>query len=150
MSWLSGLSLTTKLIGGAIIGLALLAAFLWIKDAFDDRAELRLWQDDVVTATRAAANRPKLSVENVAQQITLLGEGLKNCKDKVGIQNNAITALGQTTATQQNASAIEQKRALQRVEAVAASADRLLQSSRSTGATAKPCEPSAALRKAWK
>ena len=144
-----GLS-TIKLIGIGLGALALIAALLWIKDAFDDRAELRIWQDDVVKATRAAANRPNLSIENVAQQITLLGEGLKNCKEKVGIQNNAINALGQTTATQQNASAIEQKRALQRVEAVAASADRLLKSSRSPGATAKPCEPSPALRKAWK
>lgn len=144
-----GLS-TVKLIGLGLGVIALLAAVLWFRSVLNERAELRLWQEDVTTATRAAANRPKLAEANVAQQITLIGEAHKNCKTALGLQNQKVQALGDTTKQQQNATAEAEKRALQRAERVGAVVDGLLSSARSTGATARPCEPSKALREAWR
>jgi len=96
-----------QLIAGLIGFAALVGAFFVVKDAFDDRKELRTWQAEVVSATREAANRPQLSVDSVARQITFLGEDKQRYKDQLGSQNNKIAKLGEDTKKAQALAAHE-------------------------------------------
>jgi chromosome segregation ATPase len=139
------MSLTTKLIGGAIGLAVLLAAFLWFRSVLNERAELREWRDDVVTATRAAAANPKLDEKQVALQIQLLGTAIKACEGKLDSQNKAVSAV--EASRKDAAKALE--KAAGRVEGIGKTIDRLNASARSSKPVAG-CEPSETLRSAWK
>lgn len=138
-----------KLIGFGLGALALIAAFFWFRGALNERAELRDWQDQVTVATRLAADNPKLAKKDVAQQVGLLGKAISDLKAGIANQNAAINAHAEETKRQQEAATVARKRALQRAERAEATASRLNASSRSSAATARPCEPSEALTEAW-
>lgn len=141
---------TAKLIGLGLGILALIAAFFWFRGVLNERAELRDWQEQVTVATRLAADNPKLAKKDVAQQVGLLGKAIADLKAGIANQNAAINAHAEETKRQQEASAIAQKRVLQRAERAEATSRRLDASSRSSAATAKPCDPSATLTEAWR
>lgn len=141
--------MTPRIIGMIVGSLAVLAfvfmAFTWRSQ----RNDLRDWQADVVSATRTAADNPKLSKKLVAQQIGLLGGAIKQCKAGIANQNAAIGRLAETTEAQKVAITEASKRATARVGAVEATRRGLEASSRSGEAQAKPCAPSKALAEAW-
>lgn len=64
------------------LGLGLFAALamglLWLRGSHyrNQRDDLRAWQSDVVSATRNAAHRPNLAIDQVALQVTNLGLSL--------------------------------------------------------------------------
>jgi len=88
-------SLQAKLIGGGLAALALIAAFLWIKDAFDDRAELRKWQGSVLVSTQKASRNPKLIARDVPAQIDNMGAVLVSYRTNIAVQNKAVEDLEQ-------------------------------------------------------
>lgn len=140
-----GLS-TFKLIGIGLGALALIAAVLWFRSVLNERAELRTWQTEVVTATREASANPKLDKKLVAQQIRLLGDNIKQCKGALASQSAAVNRLGEETERLQGLAAEASRKAAQRVDKAMGVSERLLASSRSSG---PHCEPSAALKGAW-
>lgn len=140
---------TAKLIGFGLAALALIGFLLWVNGLRTERNELRAWQSEVVTATRAAADNPKLGKDGVARQIALLGQSIKDLKAGIANQNAAINAQAAETKRQQEASVVAQKRATQRAERAEATANRLAASSRSGGAQRNSCVPSEALKGAW-
>jgi hypothetical protein len=144
-----GLS-TAKLIGLGVGALALIAALLWFKGVLNERAELRAWQGEVVTATREAAANPKLATNQVALQIQLLGKDIAQCKGALGRQNEAIGKLAADTRAAQDMAAKASVRAAERVERVGSTSERLTASARSSESQSKPCAPSKALTEAWR
>jgi 3-hydroxyacyl-CoA dehydrogenase len=67
-----------KIAGGIALALAIaLGITLWRYDVVSkDRDELQAWQTEVWGATKLAADRPKLAKDQVALQITYLGNGV--------------------------------------------------------------------------
>lgn len=86
-------TLQTKLIGGGIALLILIALFTWGKGVLNERAALRDWQVTVLDATKKASANPKLVARDVAGQIDILGGVLLKFKEKIAVQNEAV-ALG--------------------------------------------------------
>lgn len=86
-------TLQAKLIGGGIAFAIFLALFFWVKDAFDDRAELRQWQASVHQTTKTASNNPKLAVTDVPAQIEVMGRAILNFKSQIVVQNKAVESL---------------------------------------------------------
>ena len=73
----------------ALIALAvvtLIAGFLGFRLHLvdSDRDAYRQFQDDVVQATRAASNKPRLRVDQVPLQISYLGQGIISLKHGLG------------------------------------------------------------------
>ncbi len=86
-------TLQTKLIGGGIAFAIFLALFFWVKDAFDDRAELRQWQATVYQTTKDASKNPKLALKDTAPQIKIMGDAILNFKNQIAVQNKAVETL---------------------------------------------------------
>lgn len=82
-----------KLIAGAVSASLLLVAFLVIKDAFDDRAELNTMVNAILIETRLASDNPKLKKSDIANQIKIMGEDRKQLGIEIAVQNEAIDAL---------------------------------------------------------
>lgn len=88
-------SLYVKIAGGVAALALLIAAFLWVKDAFDDRAALREWQSTTLQATQSASGNAKLVAKDVPQQIKLMGDAILNFKNQIQVQNKAVDSLEQ-------------------------------------------------------
>ncbi|HVL29542.1 MAG TPA: hypothetical protein VM326_02330 [Sphingomicrobium sp.] len=141
-----------------ILGLALAALVLlglvssrnqWKAEAerFDSEAQA------MFVATRAASGNPKLIRRDTVQQIQLLGSSLARCKGAIERQNQAVAELGARTAEQQRAAAEASLKAATRAGAALATSERLMASARGGGApggSQAACEPSAALKEAWR
>jgi hypothetical protein len=136
-----------RLIGmsaGAVAILAfVLLAFHWKHQAADRKDQLAA----ICTETRSAAENPKLACNRVSAQIGQLGLSVIALKGALADQNAKVAQLGQETAQQQADSARASQVAQKRADKAEATSTRLDASSRSGGA---PCEPSAALKGAWK
>ena len=87
--------LSLKIAAGALGALLIVSAFLFIKDAFDDRAELRQLTQGILVETRYATDNPDLKLVDVSIQIKNLGEAYKELAHQRVVQNEAIDALGQ-------------------------------------------------------
>jgi len=76
-------SLAGRVLGGvSLVALVALAALgLRLHHVTGQRDALQAWQDDVVTATRDAAHRPKLAPAAVARQVRFLGAGLDQVRE---------------------------------------------------------------------
>jgi coproporphyrinogen III oxidase-like Fe-S oxidoreductase len=144
-----GLS-TAKLIGIGVGALAVIGLIVMVLGWRSERNELREWQTSVVTATRQAAENPKLDKKNVPQQIQLLGQAVKDLKAAIARQNAAIDALALEASRQQKAATEAQKRAVERSKGASAVSDRLVASSRSQARKAAPCEPSETVKEMWR
>jgi hypothetical protein len=137
---------TLKLIGG-LVALLLLAALVadrgrWMHRAHNAEAQLAA----ICTATRAAANQPKLDCKQTAQQITFMGEAVQALSNSLKVQNAAVSALGEQTKAQQAEAAKASRNAEKRAQEAQGVSDRLIASSRSAGA---PCKASPEAERQW-
>lgn len=141
---------TAKLIGAGVGLLAIISfvllAFHW-KSTMTERGE-RLTA--ICTATRTASGNPDLACKDVPKQISFMGETISALSNSLKVQNAAVASLGEQTKQQQAESAKASQAAQERSKKADATSTRLDASSRSSAATAKPCEPSKALTEAWK
>lgn len=136
-----------KLIGG-LVGLLILALLFadrgrWMHRAHSAEAE----NATVCAAVRAAANNPKMDCKLAAQQVGLLGQSIADLKAGISHQNAAVNALSVESDRQKAEAAKAVLSAATRARASQATSDRLAASSRSGGL---PCEPSKALKGAWR
>lgn len=141
---------TAKLIG---LGIGLIAVLGFIALALSWRAErnaLRDWQTVVVGATRDASANPKLNARDVAQQIRELGAAVETLKRSIGRQNAAIDAMAKRTEEAQRNAAQAAQDARTRARGPERVSGSLIASSRASGRLERPCEPSEALREAWR
>lgn len=141
---------TAKLIG---FGLALIAvlgfvalALHWKTQAADRGQQLAT----ICTVVRDAANNPKLKCADVPKQIALMGESLNATRSALDRQNASVTALQKASEDQQQKAAQAVQEARQRAKGAEEVAEGLRASSRAPERLAKPCEPSEALKEAWK
>jgi hypothetical protein len=104
----------------------------------------------VCQATRDAAGRPRLACGQVPLQIKLLGKAVGDLKGAIGRQNAAVAALGAQTRQQQAQAAQATKVAQKRADKALATSQRLAASAARPPGPSAPCEPSEAVRKAWK
>lgn len=142
--------LYVKLIGGAVAALMLLGLILGLKH-YKALAESRGEKlETICKTTREAADNPKMACGNVTLQIGELGASVKNTKAALERQNAAVNALGAESERQKAEAAKASQRAATRARAAQDTSDRLAASSRSGEAQAKPCEPSKALKGAWR
>lgn len=141
---------TAKLIGIGVGILALVALIVTVMGWKTERDRLRIWQNQVLAATRTAADNPKLGADKVPMQIDLLGQSVAALKDAVARQNAEIASLGQESNRQQVAGEAAVKAAQPHAQRAQASSSQLEASSRSSAVLAKPCEPSAKVKELWK
>lgn len=143
-------SLYMKLIGGLVVALILLGLIAdrgrWMHRAHNAEAE----NATVCAAVRAAADNPRMDCKLAAQQVGLLGQAIANLKAGVVHQNAAVKALSVESDRQKAEAAKAVLSAQGRAREAQATSDRLAASSRSGEAVAKPCEPSKALKGAWR
>lgn len=142
-------SLYVKLIGGAIVALALLGLFLGLKHykhVAEDRGEKLAV---ICQATRDAAGQPKLRCSEVPAQIKFMGEAIGTLTTAIRKQNAAVDAMGAETARQQKNAAQASQEAAQRAKQPQKVSDSLIASSRAPERSSAPCEPSKALKGAW-
>lgn len=143
-------SLYMKLIGGLVAALIVLGLIAdrgrWMHRAHNAEAE----NATVCAAVRAAADNPKMDCKLAAQQVGLLGQAITNLKAGVAHQNAAVTALSVESDRQKAEAAKAVSSASTRARAAQATSTTLAASSRSGEAQAKPCEPSKALKGAWR
>lgn len=146
-----GLSpLYMKLIGGLVAALILLGLVMdrgrWMRRAHSDEAQLAT----ICASVRAAADNPKMDCKLAAQQIGLLGQSIAYLKTGIAHQNAAVNALATESDRQKAEAAQASQKAATRARAAQATSERLEASSRAGEAQAKPCEPSKALKGAWR
>jgi hypothetical protein len=145
------LSLPWKLIGYGVGALALIGLLLTINGWRVERNRLRAWQTEVVSATRTAADNPKLGKKDVAAQIKLLGQAITDLKAGIAKQNAAIDAMGKESARQQADAAKAAQDARERARGAEATAERLRASAHSTQRLpGGVCEPSKAVQETWR
>lgn len=138
-----------KIIGGLAIVIAL-AVLVMDRNKWKGRAER--YNGEAVSmyeATKLASGNPKLERKDTARQIGEFGKTVTTLKDSLARQNAAIEAAAQKTADQQEDAATALQRAAQRVEKAKAASERLTASARADGPQAG-CEPSEALKEAWR
>lgn len=141
---------TAKLIGfglGIIAVLGFIALALHWKAQASDRGQQLA---TICTVVRDASNNPKLKCADVPKQVALMGESLNATRSALDRQNAAVAALKQASEDQQQKAAQAVQEARQRAKAAADVSADLRASSRAPERAAKPCEPSAALKEAWK
>ena len=144
--------LTLKLgayIAGAVAILAfVLLAFHW-KDTMTARGEKLA---TICAATRAAADNAKLDCGHVPAQIGELGKSIATLKAALADQNAKVAALGEQTKQQQADSARASQKAQERAGRAEATSARLSASAAHSASSAAsgPCEPSKALKEAWR
>jgi hypothetical protein len=145
-------SLYVKLIGGAVAALFVLGLVLGLKhykalaDSRGDKLTV------ICKTTRDASNHPKLNCGDVPDQITFLGQAVTALSNSIKVQNAAVAALGAESKREKAAAAQASQKAATRARGAEATADRLIASSRSSGApagSAAPCKPSKAVEEAW-
>jgi hypothetical protein len=144
-----GLS-TVKLIGG-LVALLLLAALVadrgrWMHRAHNAEAQLAA----ICTATRAAANQPKLDCKQVPQQITFMGEAVQALSNSLKVQNAAVSALGEQTKAQQAEAAKARQKAAESAQEAEAASQRLDASSRQKPPQGPACAPSKTVEEQWR
>ncbi len=142
--------LSPRLVASLVGGLAVLIFIGFALSWRSERNSLRVWQGEVVAATREASANPKLSKSQVALQIQLLGKDIAQCKGALGRQNEAVAALASETVKQQALAKQAEKRAQERGKGIEATRLGLEASARAPAAQAKPCAPSRALTEAWR
>lgn len=139
-----------KLIGMAAGALAIVAfvllAFHWKHQASDRKEQLAA----ICTATRTAADQPKLDCKQVPQQIRFMGDAIKTLRTAITAQNAAVDMLARKSATDQAAAVKASQAAQERARAPEATSTRLTASSRSGERLTKPCLPSRTLTEAWR
>jgi hypothetical protein len=141
---------TAKLIGfglGIIAVLGFVALSLHWKAQASDRGQQLA---TICTVVRDASNNPKLKCADVPKQVALMGESLNATRSALDRQNAAVAALQKASEDQQQKAAQAVQEARQRAKGAEDVSADLLASSRAPERTAKPCEPSAALKEAWK
>jgi hypothetical protein len=140
-------SLYVKLIGGAVAALLLLGLILGLKH-YKGLAESRgASLAAICQTTRSAANNPKMKCGEVPAQIGLMGQAIANLKTGIAHQNAAVNALGAESDRQRAEADKAVLSASTRAHEAEATSARLSASSRSGG---PPCEPSKALKGAWR
>ena len=142
-------ALAMKLIGAGVGLLMLLGLVLGLKHyrnlANDRGAQLTA----ICASTRTASGNPKLDCKQVPQQIRFMGEAITTLTGALHEQNDAVAALGAQTKQQQADSAKASQAAQKRAQSAEATATRLEASSRAGGPAAS-CEPSKAVKEAWR
>ena len=140
---------TLRLIGygvGALAVIALLAMVNTWRVGYRDRGEKLAV---ICQATREAAADPKMHCGNVVVQIHELGTSLKSTTDALNRQNAAVNAWAAKDAADKAVAAKASRIAQERAGRAQATSSRLDASSRAGERLAKPCEPSAELRRNW-
>jgi hypothetical protein len=79
-----------------------------------------------------------------------MGDAVTALSNSLRTQNAAVASLGEQTKQQQADSVRASQKAQERAGRAEATSTRLEASSRAGGAVAKPCEPSKALKEAWR
>lgn len=141
---------TAKLIGFGVGVIAVLGFVFLALSWRSERNALRDWQAVTLAATRDAVANPKLKARDVPQQVRLLGQAVAGLKSSIARQNAEIDRLDRLTAEQQRNAAEAAQAARTRAKAADRASGSLIASSRSSERLAKPCEPSEALKEAWR
>lgn len=143
-------ALTMKLIGGIAVALALAVAVhlarYWHAQATAARDQVTA----ICSAARAAAHNPKLDCRDTAEQVRTLGDSLEQTTGALERQSAAVNALAVKTAELQQSASAATQAGRERAADAQRVAGGLIASSRSSERVAKPCEPSEALKEAWK
>jgi hypothetical protein len=143
-------SLYLKLFGGLaalLIVVGLVLGLRHYRNLANDRADKLA---AICQATREASGHPKLKCGDVPAQIQFMGEAVTALNNAIRTQNAAVASLGEQTKAQQAEAAKAVLNAQGRAKAAEATSARLTASSRSGGAPGAPCEPSEALKDAWR
>lgn len=143
-------SLYGKLVGGLVAAVMLLVLVAersrWMHRAH--AAEEQVAAD--CKAARASSHDSKMACSQTDEQIGFMGEAITSLSGSLARQNASIAAMGQETAEQVKAAQTAQKAAEKRAAAPQAASERLTASARASERQAKPCEPSKALKEAWR
>jgi hypothetical protein len=149
LKFFTGLS-PISLIGMAAGALAVLAfvllAFHWKHQASDRADKLAT----ICTATRSAADNPKLGCGQVVVQISELGKSVATLKAGIASQNAAVNDLAAKSAASQAAAIEASRNAQARARGAEAASQRLRASSRVAVPLSASCEPSKAAKDAWR
>lgn len=127
-----------KLIAMGVGALVLVAAFFWIKDAFDDRAELRAWQDSIVTVVRSEApveRRKSVTAKTAGDEIHWLGREYRTTSSALQSQSDKLRVAEQKIVGAQDRATEAAKRALGSDKPRKAVRDSLTAPTRSSGLT---------------
>lgn len=135
-------------IGAGVIALVVLVWVIngWRVDAAERKAKLAV----ICDATRAAADNPKLKCGQVVAQITELGKSVADLKAAIASQNAAVNDLAAKSAQAQKDAAEASRNAQARARGAEATAERLRASARAGGLSSASCEPSEAVKEAWR
>jgi hypothetical protein len=117
----------------------------WHGEALKARAQVSL----DCAAARKSANNPKMACDQTDEQIGFMGDAIGTLTTAILKQNDAVSAMGAETKRQQAEASEAVSKAQGRALAAQATSTRLIASSRSGEAQAKPCEPSKVLKGAW-
>ena len=140
-------SLYMKLIGGALAAVVVLGLFLGLRH-YKSLAESRgQTLAAICQATRDASGQGRLKCGDVPKQIQFMGEAIGTLTTALHKQSTKVEAMGAETTRQQKEAEQASQVARGRARAAQATSDRLTASSRAGGPS---CEPSKALKGAWK
>lgn len=127
---------TAKLIAMGVGALALVAAFFWIKDAFDDRRELLAWQGEIVSAVQSEVpveRRKLVKPRTVADEIHWLGREYRTASSALASQSEKLRIAEGKTLAAQNTAANAARSALEADKPRKAIRDRLTAQERAGG-----------------
>lgn len=143
-------SIPWKLVGFIGAGLAVLAFVLmalhWKHQASDRGEKLAT----ICSATRSAANNPKMKCNEVPAQIGFMHDTINVLHGAIEKQNAAVDALGAKSKADQAAAAEASRNAQARARGAEATSERLRASSRLAVPQSALCEPSKAVEEVWK
>lgn len=101
-------------------------------------------------AVRAAVGKPKLDCKQVDRQVGLMGNAMRDLTGAVGRQTEAVNRLSAETARAKAEGAEASRQGAERARTAERSSGALAASSRASGRTERPCEPSEALKESWR
>lgn len=146
---LTGLS-PAKLIALAVAAAAILSfvllAFHWKHQASDRGEKLAA----ICSVTRSAANNPKMKCSDVPAQIGFMHDSIEALHGGIEKQNAAVDALGAKSKADQAAAVQASQAAQARARGAEAVAERLRASARVAVPQSASCEPSKAVKDAWR
>jgi ABC-type lipoprotein release transport system permease subunit len=141
---------TLKLIGIGLGVLAFIALLAMVNGWRVERDHLRAQVTAACDATREASANPKLDCKAMPQQIRLLGKAVLDLKFAIIDQNTAIGEMAAESERQRRNAVQAAEKARQRANGAEDAANRLIASASDPARQKQPCEPSAALKGAWK
>lgn len=141
---------TLKLIGYGVGALAVIALLAMVNGWRVERDHLRAQAAATCAAIRSAAANPKMDCKNTDAQIRELGGSIANLKAELVKQNAAVAAMADASRNVREQAEKAISSAMERVKAAEGQSDRLASSSRDPARLNRPCEPSDALKGAWK